>query len=699
LDHQRYGGAVTAQERLQQLSSILAAVDHSAPSVSKYRELQVFLSGITDLEPQLIYPTYVSKAGNMSVRSGQSKRAQSATLLVFVVTRADQNDEIQRAAREIANHERKPVAILQQSPTTSTWAPIYGLIPLGDVRAATTISRLREAFGDFEVQRHPQAPSGHVRSPLPEERTAPIRFITLSDRFAESGVSGEALLLVPDSWDDYGLGTLFDLHYQDSSNRVHEIGQVKIAHRDLTHGRPPLPAHFLDLSSDFFSLGQSDEYYEALKEYGLRTLTLRGLHDIAYSEETFSRVIDYEVTRKSLLRAVPLATVETQFRRIAHGGVKVRDFLFQYTSPTSGSLAGNPLQLKFEVFTNSEPPTNVHVIIGGNGVGKTTLLKGMSTAVSPVETLDSSSRGKFVDLEADEQNSFPFQNVIFVSFSAFDPFLTAPLPPDPDEQGTLFSVEAPSAPISYIGLGDPESEDSRPRDIDGLAQEFVTSVGEVVRNATLRARWERAVKTLEGDPLFKDLDLRSSIALGDITSSSEISWAEADAKLLQAFDRSSSGHKVVLLTLSRLVVEARERSLILFDEPESHLHPPLLASFMRALSELLTTTNGAAVIATHSPVVLQEVPKNCVWKLRRSGDHSVAERPQVETYGENVGVLTHEVFGLEVTQSGYHAELQRAVAESDSFEAVASRFGNQLGSEAQGIVRILLAVKNSESAR
>jgi hypothetical protein len=120
---------------------------------------------------------------------------------------------------------------------------------------------------------------------------------------------------------------------------------------------------------------------------------------------------------------------------------------------------------------------------------------------------------------------------------------------------------------------------------------------------------------------------------------------------------------------------------------------------MRALSELLTTTNGAAVIATHSPVVLQEVPKNCVWKLRRSGDHSVAERPQVETYGENVGVLTHEVFGLEVTQSGYHAELQRAVAESDSFEAVASRFGNQLGSEAQGIVRILLAVKNSESAR
>src|SRR4029077_1742647 len=102
----------------------------------------------------------------------------------------------------------------------------------------------------------------------------------------------------------------------------------------------------------------------------------------------------------------------------------------------------------------------------------------------------------------------------------------------------------------------------------------------------------------------------------------------------------STGHKIVLLTLTRLVETVEERTLILFDEPESHLHPPLLSAFIRALSDLLIDRNGVAVIATHSPVVLQEVPACCAWKLQRYGGLLEAERPEAETFGENVGVLT-----------------------------------------------------------
>jgi predicted ATP-dependent endonuclease of OLD family len=68
--------------------------------------------------------------------------------------------------------------------------------------------------------------------------------------------------------------------------------------------------------------------------------------------------------------------------------------------------------------------------------------------------------------------------------------------------------------------------------------------------------------------------------------------------------------------VTRLVESVEERTLVLLDEPESHLHPPLLSAFVRALSDLLVNRNGAAIIATHSPVVLQEVPRECVWRLR-----------------------------------------------------------------------------------
>jgi predicted ATP-dependent endonuclease of OLD family len=69
---------------------------------------------------------------------------------------------------------------------------------------------------------------------------------------------------------------------------------------------------------------------------------------------------------------------------------------------------------------------------------------------------------------------------------------------------------------------------------------------------------------------------------------------------LSLFNKLSSGHKVVLLTTTRLVETVEERTLVLLDEPEAHLHPPLLAAFVRALSDLLINRNGVAIIATPS---------------------------------------------------------------------------------------------------
>ncbi|KQV20823.1 hypothetical protein ASE03_13035 [Kitasatospora sp. Root187] len=206
-------------------------------------------------------------------------------------------------------------------------------------------------------------------------------------------------------------------------------------------------------------------------------------------------------------------------------------------------------------------------------------------------------------------------------------------------------------------------------------------------------RWLRAVRLLQSDPHFERIRADSLLDPGsariEFYSEEALENLREDSAAL--FSQLSAGHKIVLLTLTRLVETVAEGSIVLLDEPETHLHPPLLAAFIRSLSDLLIDRNGVAIIATHSPVVLQEVPQRCVWKITGWDDFRAPERPEIETFGENVGVLTHEVFGLEVMESGFHHELRRAVEQFGTYEAVLAHFGGQLGGEAKGLVRVLLA--------
>jgi ABC-type multidrug transport system ATPase subunit len=203
-----------------------------------------------------------------------------------------------------------------------------------------------------------------------------------------------------------------------------------------------------------------------------------------------------------------------------------------------------------------------------------------------------------------------------------------------------------------------------------------------------KSRWHKAITALESDENFSDMSLPSLL---------ELSRADAQSTAAVLMSRMSSGHAVVLLTITKLVAMVEEKTLVLLDEPESHLHPPLLSAFLRALSELLYDRNGVAIIATHSPVVLQEIPTLCAWKINRSRLVLDAKRPEIQTFGENVGVLTREVFGLEVRKSGFHSLLDASVQNGGTFDQIMSEFSYQLGFEAQAILRAMVAYRDSRS--
>ncbi|UGA37355.1 ATP-binding protein [Chromobacterium haemolyticum] len=223
------------------------------------------------------------------------------------------------------------------------------------------------------------------------------------------------------------------------------------------------------------------------------------------------------------------------------------------------------------------------------------------------------------------------------------------------------------------------------KSLSDLHDEFVDSVSICCSQQAKKDRWVRAINGLESDKSFSEMN---SVSLASLP--------EGDLRInaRKCIQNMSSGHAIIMLTITKLIATVEEKTLVLIDEPESHLHPPLLSAFIRALSELLHDRNGVAIVATHSPVVLQEIPSSCVWKINRIKDVVKNSRPDVETFGENVGVLTREVFGLEVVASGFHKMLLQSVKDGCGYDEILSSYDGQLGFEARAILRAMIASRD-----
>jgi predicted ATPase len=506
-----------------------------------------------------------------------------------------------------------------------------------------------------------------------------VYFIVLP-RFGSPPHSGPCAGLHVDGWDDFGYKTLYQLSVYDDEGIRHRIGGVKIGQFGMEEGRISIPAEFDELDERYFSLGLDESYYEGLNKLGpsVRDRVLRGLQDLSLNQDLFDRALKEKVTGVSLLRSVMPATVTGQYARLARGGARLSSYQFTYSAPKFSGSKSKPIALSFAVEPESYPPTNIHVVIGRNGVGKTHLLHHMARALVD-EDADPREVGGFDGGNDPAVTNRMFANLVSVTFSAFDRF--EPLPSRRDKSK---GVQYAYIGLKRVGLTK-EGKPLPPKSPERLSSEFSASIS-VCRQGARLSRWRRALETLEADPIFRDAEV-TALAGEDIEDE------DLKRQSHKLFEKLSSGHKIVLMTITRLVETVEEKTLVLLDEPEAHLHPPLLAALVRSLSDLLTNRNGVAIVATHSPVVLQEVPRSCVWKIRRSGTKMVAERPDVETFGENVGILTREVFGLEVTASGFHKMLREAVDESPDFDLILRRFGGELGGEARAIVRALLGAR------
>lgn len=490
------------------------------------------------------------------------------------------------------------------------------------------------------------------------------------------------IVLVRDHWDDYDYRTTFYSYVHLNKKDKKNIGSVKILTFNQNSGytkiKSPLPN---GLSDEYCSLGGKIEYYEEIFSLGKEIYEdyLSSLKDVTFDESVEKKFHTQEGYKVSLLRFSEVVRMIPDAKKI----FKTRSISFltrkketlNFSFETRLSPKSKPLVAKFDFERSGKLPNRINVIIGYNGSGKTKLLSNLAIAASGFgyedkKTLLNKEYGSILD------STQHVKNVIVVSYSAFDNF---PIPGGKEAERKRMEKEGNIFGYVYCGLREAiETEGNDKKTVDlqfslktmsKINDEFFSSLRRIFKED----REKIFIEVLE--PLIKEPSFRT-IPLAVLSKNKSIKQDD----LANFYANLSSGHKIIIKILADVTAQMSLTlpSLLLIDEPEVHLHPSLQAAFLKSIRKCLDMFDGYAILTTHSPVLLQEMPSRYVQVLNRLETKSLLTDIDIETFGESISVITEAVFNLDDSMTNWNNTLEE-MSKHYSFDKIESLFGKPLG--------------------
>ena len=494
-----------------------------------------------------------------------------------------------------------------------------------------------------------------------------------------------------DSRSDFSYYTTYHLHANGKRTRkggTRYLGPIKIMRKGQAKGEKYVlreafrrqNGEFSQLSDKFVSISFSLELYQEIVRL-LQTQEKRREFATALQmlfdkdDSRYAVFAEEECFASSLLRDTTIDSfVLKKGKQLLYDEMVFYDLEKKKLSVKYKNV-DHPVELDFnpipEAIGISSVPYGIIAFIGQNGGGKSSFLYQLAKLLY----LPPTERYLMKEVVKVEPSEVGISKLLMFSYSAFDNFL---FPGNSIADYRLMSegVENRKGRFIYCGVRDIKKEidhiirlnrrndvpsntqnDDEPylvtqerapkiylKSVDSLASEFEDALLIIKDRVSTKKQW-------------KALGHDCQELLPDIYA--EIQWvfefhATDTSSLKEEFVKLSTGIKFFLHTMSHIFAYNEDNSLLLFDEPESHLHPPMLSFMMKHIREAIRYTHSVMLIATHSPVILQELFAKNVYVVRQNSGGIIIRHPNTETYGENFGYINNLVFNLNSDVSSFH---------------------------------------------
>lgn len=470
------------------------------------------------------------------------------------------------------------------------------------------------------------------------------------------------ILVVPssDGWNDFGHHTRVDyrIRMRSESEPTKASGFIGFINPDADRNGKDLLQLLVSTQGEstvtattdhrFFTMLPDMESYRRLVQAldaDDATSALTALNDLVALNEFESTAPILDLATQSQVFSLSFMRSSDSYFAYKNAGPLLRGLSSEQTGVLSPALAirfqlpgrQNEHDLRFSFNHAADLPKRIAVVIGKNGVGKSqTLGRIARAALDGTEALTDGTDG-----------GRPLINRLL----AFAPT---------NEAESVFPTDKRKRPrIWYQRYSMNRSRRSRRND---YLSDLIVQVARSTQMVASKSRWEIFTEALSAITKADELHLPTRS-----TSSAYVPLANlpqgAEQRVLERFASIdvkreptrvvagegyplSSGEISFLKFAAQVSLHIENGSLLLLDEPETHLHPNFISRFVSLLDGLLEATGSAAIIATHSAYFVREVFREQVTVLSVDSDNMVrAQRPKLRTFGADVGAISYFVFG------------------------------------------------------